>query len=332
MTAKRRKAVGGRPAAPRTEHPDAVVSAAVPAGVRYPSLLRTDPPSPTRAVVGVAAALVLYLVVSAVVSSTVVAVGYLVEQPGTADTAYRVSAANYERPVGMLASTLAIAAVIPVCWLLITRLHRVSFRWLSSVQPGLRWRYLFLCLGVAAVILYSIAAIPAAAGPMVTFRPQPGFVGFAVVIVLVTPLQSAAEEYLFRGYLLQAMGSWFASPWFGVVFSSVLFAAFHGGQNLPLFLDRLGFGLLAAVLVLKTGGLEASIAAHIVNNVGAYTAAGLTASIAELRAVRSLGWVDALVDVAGFAAFTLAAILIARLLRLRVTTPAGPGLSQRATT
>ena len=86
----------------------------------------------------------------------------------------------------------------------------------------------------------------------------------------------------------------------------------------------IAFGLLASTLVILTGGLEAGIAAHIINNVGAYTLAGFTASIAELRAVRSLGWSDALLDVAGFALFAVVAVLLARRLRLPVTTPATP--------
>ena len=51
---------------------------------------------------------------------------------------------------------------------------------------------------------------------------------------------------------------------------SVVFALLHGTQNLPLFADRLVFGLLAGLLVWRTGGLEAGIAAHVINNVFAY--------------------------------------------------------------
>ena len=47
------------------------------------------------------------------------------------------------------------------------------------------------------------------------------------------------------------------------------------------------------MLVWRTGGLEAGIAAHVVNNVFAYVIAGLTTSIATLKAVREISWVDA---------------------------------------
>ena len=63
------------------------------------------------------------------------------------------------------------------------------------------------------------------------FGPQPGFWGFLVVIVLTSPLQAMAEEIFFRGYLLQALGSLVARPWFGVVVSALVFALLHGLQN-----------------------------------------------------------------------------------------------------
>jgi membrane protease YdiL (CAAX protease family) len=295
----------------------------VPPGVTYPAVLSQQPPG--RAVLGIVLALAGYTVVTAVVSSAVVGAGYLAQQPGVPLGDYRAAAASYQNPVGFLAQSLSIAAVIGVCWALMRWLHGLPLGWLSSVRPGLRWRYLGWCLLAAAVVVYGIVAVTAVVGPQpLVWRPQPGLVAVLLVVVLVTPLQSAAEEYLFRGYLLQTMGSFFPTPWVGVILSSLLFAALHGSQNLPLFVNRLAFGLLAATLVLATGGLEAGIAAHIINNVGAYTLAGFTASIADLRAVRSLGWSDALLDVAGFALFAVVAVLLARRLRLPVTTPATP--------
>ena len=119
--------------------------------------------------------------------------------------------------------------------------------------------------------------------------------------------------------VLQALGSLVAKPWFGVVGSSVVFALLHGTQNWPLFIDRLAFGLLAAVLVWRTGGLEAGIAAHVVNNIFAYLIAGFTTGIPALKAVQGITWVDAAFDAGGFALFAVLAYLAFCALRLRHT-------------
>jgi hypothetical protein len=188
------------------------------------------------------------------------------------------------------------------------------------VQPGLRWRYLGLCAAAATAEFAGVLAISGSLSPGTRTPPHPPLVACLLLIAITSPLQAAAEEYLFRGYLLQAFGSLAATAWFGVIASALLFALFHGSQNLPLFLDRFAFGLLAAVLVWRTGGLEAGIAAHVANNVLAYGSAALTGSVASLRAVNTLSWSSAAIDIAGFAAFTGVAILLGRQLRTRTTT------------
>jgi hypothetical protein len=103
-----------------------------------------------------------------------------------------------------------------------------------------------------------------------------------------------------------------------VVVSSVVFALLHGTQNLPLFADRLVFALLAGLLVWRTGGLEAAIAAHVINNVFAYLYAGLSTSVAAIRGLKELSWVNAAFDVGGFALFAVLAYLLSRLMKLRI--------------
>ena len=89
---------------------------------------------------------------------------------------------------------------------------------------------------------------------------------FMLVVLFLTPLQAAAEEYAFRGYLTQAFGGLFRSPVLAVGASSLLFALAHGAQDPPIFFDRFAFGLVAGTLVVLTGGLEAGIAMHVLNN------------------------------------------------------------------
>ncbi len=289
-------------------------------GAPYPLVLRGPGYEAARSVLGVVFGLSLFVLLTGIVSQLVVLLGWALTGSDVGHVDYARQARAFERPVGMLGANLGIAMLIPIAWAIIWFVHRVHPRWLVSVGPGLRWRYLLLCFGIALVSLNGVlflSQLPVPEQPVVGL--QPGFWGFLVVIVLTSPLQAAAEEVFFRGYLMQALGSLVAQPWFGVVVSSVVFALLHGTQNLPLFVDRLAFGLLAAVLVWRTGGLEAGIAAHVANNVLAYLFAGATTGIAALKAVREIGWLDALFDVGGFALFAVLAYLAFRALRMRHT-------------
>jgi uncharacterized protein len=301
-----------KPAAPVLES-----GALPPDGASYPQILRGRWYAWWRPVIGVVLGLSLFVLVNLVVSQVVVMVFWATT---AADQQFRDFSANafaFQLPVGMLAANLGLAALIPISWALMALIHQMRPRWLSSVQPGIRWRYLLACLAIAAVVLNGVMLLSTTVGEELTIRPQSGFWGFFIVIVLTSPLQAVAEEIFFRGYLLQAFGSLLGRPWLGVVASALVFALLHGTQNVPLFVDRLAFGLLAGLLVWRTGGLEAGIAAHVINNVFAYLIAGLTSTIAALKAIKGIGWVDAAFDVGGFALFAVLAYALSRLMKLR---------------
>lgn len=239
----------------------------------------------------------------------------------------------------MTANLVSLAFLIPLTMAMVLFLHRFDPRWLSSVQPGFRWRYAAIAGGAGLVVLGGIWAVSRIGQPWV-WAPESQLWGYLLVIVLLAPLQAAGEEYFFRGYLIQALHSaapsFNAAPapdglagrlavgyqrWFGVVASAFIFALMHGGQNLPLFLHRFAFGLIAGWLVVKTGGLEAGIAAHVVNNVVAFGYAAVSGTMAETRAVTQASWPELLWNLAGFAAFAAVAVLLAKRMKLATRTP-----------
>ena len=301
------------------KRPEALVErgALPPDGAAYPQILRGETYVWFRSVLGVVFGLSLFLLVTTVISQALVMVFWASTAGSQPYQDYFTRAFAFEFPLGMLAVNLGLATLIPISWALMAMVHQMRPRWLSSVQPRIRWRYLLACLAIAAIVLNGVMLLSTTVGKDLSFQPQEGLLGFIVVILLTSPIQAAAEEIFFRGYLLQALGSLVAQPWFGVMVSSLVFALLHGTQNLPLFADRLAFGLLAAALVWRTGGLEAAIAAHVINNVFAYLVAGLTTSVATLKALEGIGWVDAAFDVGGFALFAVLAYGLSRLMKLR---------------
>jgi uncharacterized protein len=294
-----------------------------PDGASYPQILRGQWYAWWRSAAGVTLGLSLFLLVTTVVSQALVMVFWATTAGDQPYRDYFTKAFAFELPTGMLAVNLGLATLIPIAWALMAMIHQMRPRWLSSVQPRIRWRYLFGCLAVAAVALNGVMLLSTTVGKPLSIQTQQDFWAFLAVIVLTSPLQAAAEEIFFRGYLLQALGSLVARPWFGVIASSVVFALLHGTQNVPLFVDRLAFGLLAGLLVWRTGGLEAGIAAHVINNVFAYLIAGLTTSVAALKAIKGIGWVDAAFDVGGFALFAVLAYALSRVMKLRTRVALG---------
>jgi membrane protease YdiL (CAAX protease family) len=188
----------------------------------------------------------------------------------------------------------------------LTPLVLLTVRWIqrrpafsvASVLQKIRWRWLALCcLPGLAYLVANIALGNAfeALFPNVDTGPATddgSWVGWgrflvpALVILILVPFQSAAEEFVFRGWLVQAVGAYgpdntdgrpfvrvlkqvFRSPWPALVVSSVAFVLGHGYTGWAMA-DIFLFAMTVGWLTVRTGGLETGIALHTVNNLIAF--------------------------------------------------------------
>ncbi|WP_134738566.1 type II CAAX endopeptidase family protein [Nocardioides sp. 503] len=251
-------------------------------GLAYHQLQRGGRWSWWRPLVGVLAVVALVFVLQLVVTLTVAAI---VVARGTPfeEALDRVSGVGQVMPSYLAVVNLGWAVTIPAVWLVAWLVHRMRPGWLASVAGRIRWDWLAVCFGLALLALVATVAVGAivpspaveTSGELNDFTRQTR--DFLLVILLLTPLQAAGEEYAFRGYLTQALGGVFRDPRLAmavaIVVPALLFALAHGVQDPPIFVDRLAFGLVAGALVILTGGLEAGIAMHVLNNFLAFGAA-----------------------------------------------------------
>ena len=286
-------------------------------GLSQPVALRGE--DPLKLATGLLGALLAFLVVVTLMTELVLRTGWLLRgQPDFGE--YRSQAVAYAFPDGILASHLGIASLLLVVLLIYRYWHDRQAGWAISVQPGGRWRYLFICLAVAAVVMNVFRWVFLREN-MAWQAAQPDWVTYLSLILVTSPLQAAAEEFFFRGYLQQAIGSLTGRAWIGIVCSALLFAYFHGNQNVALFSHRLGFGLIAGILVWATGGLEAAIAVHVANNVFAFGYALFSGGIAALKATSEITWETASSNLASFAVFGVLAWWIGRRMQVATLTP-----------
>ena len=258
---------------------------------QYHQLHRVGRPGIWRSLVGSVLVLVLVFLLVPAVAGAIAFAALMAAGNTMEETTALLDVTAEATPVGLALLNIVIAAAIPVSWAVTWWLHRLKPRWLSSVAPRLRWRFLLVCLGLSVVALLASLGV----GLLLPLAPGESPVGevndfttrtrdFMLVVLLLTPLQAAGEEYLFRGYLTQAFGSlvWGrrASQALAVVGPALIFALFHGfSQDAPVFFDRFAFGVVAGILVIRTGGLEAAIAMHVLNN---FLAFGLALAFGDL--------------------------------------------------
>jgi membrane protease YdiL (CAAX protease family) len=236
---------------------------------------------------------ITFFVIAPLLVQLLFLLGYGITGADLGDTAKRLTDTDHVTPSSLAYLNVALAAAIPSAMFVQWLCHGLRPRWLGSVVPRIRWRWLVSCFGIAflalAVTLFVSSLLPSGGDGTDTSNGLNSWTStirdFVLVILLLTPLQAAGEEYAFRGYLTQAFGGLFSrwGTWPSriacVVFPAALFALAHGGQDAPIFFDRFAFGIVAGILVITTGGLEAGIAMHVLNN---FLAFGLALAFSDM--------------------------------------------------
>lgn len=266
---------------------------AVTATLDFSQLHRAGKPGLWRPVVGT----IIVISCSLVFVPLVVSTGFIVAMTlagWDASAAWRaISNLSRVTPIVLAYVNVVLGLGIAVVLFVTRVVHGLAPGWVCSVARRLRWRYLLACLVAALVTMIVVVAISSllpqaahqsglAAGPN-AFTAES--LKFLLVIALLTPMQAAGEEFVYRGYLTQAFGGVFGGKVgqvLAVAGPALVFALAHGQQDLPIFIDRLAFGAIAGVLVIRTGGLEAGIAMHVINN---WVALGIGVLFGDMSAI-----------------------------------------------
>jgi membrane protease YdiL (CAAX protease family) len=172
-------------------------------------------------------------------------------------------------PIGFIYLNLSLIVLIPASGLSIWIVHGIRPRFLSSVAGGIRWRWLLRCIAVILPLWAIYIGLAVLVTPFTSPRPT-HWVALLIIALLLTPLQAAGEEYFFRGWIMQNVGAWFSRPIVGLVVSLVVSAASFSTLHLspdPWVLGTIAcLAVASGVAAWRTGGLEAGIVMHAVNN------------------------------------------------------------------
>ena len=220
---------------------------------------------------------ILSLIILSILMVAIVAVFYLTAGLEFVKSVFSGGYEALTSPMAILFTDLIIIIFIPSLYIASKIVNDRPFSSYSSSRGGWNFKLFFKAL-VIPVILYIIfmAIDTAIRGPEGTYSFS---LAFLLVILISVPLQSIAEEYVFRGFFMQTLGSWFRIPVLVLVLQAIIFALGHGYNSIGIFetfVSGIGFGFFAW----KTNGIEVSSALHVANNfaVGLFVMLGLQAS------------------------------------------------------
>ncbi len=168
-----------------------------------------------------------------------------------------------------------LAMLTPWSILLQKWFFKVPMRSLHSLRNLFRWRL----LARTALIVVPLWAAFQLLSPVLMPQPTTTYplgdvIALIVIALTLTPLQSAGEEYAFRGLAFRIAASWGLGSRsglvIGIVVSSALFTVGHAALDPWLNLYYFVFGVTLAIITWRTGGLEIAVLLHGVNNVSVF--------------------------------------------------------------
>jgi membrane protease YdiL (CAAX protease family) len=219
--------------------------------------------------------------ISAIAMATsLVYLGLLISATSGGDTSAFTSILG-EYPLAYACLLLGFPLSLAGLFLVQKFLHKRTLLSLHTAANRFDWARALFAIVLVWVIygLFTLAGhLTGLSSVKMIFNPQRFFI-FALISLMLIPLQSATEEILFRGYFNQALGHYIRSPWIVFAITSVLFAALHlanpeaqsgadqgGFMHLLVMSNYFLFGFLLSVIVYFEGGLEAAIGVHAGNN------------------------------------------------------------------
>lgn len=172
----------------------------------------------------------------------------------------------------MVLLPLALGLFVVLGW---TKLvHPQSIRSLTTAREKIDWNrvlYAFILWGALTVGLTLLDYLISPESYVLNLN-WPAFLKLAIVAILLIPLQTSFEEYLFRGHMMQGLGIMFKNRWVPLLVTSSIFGLMHLGNpeveklGPGIMVFYIGTGLFLGIITLMDEGMELALGFHAANN------------------------------------------------------------------
>jgi membrane protease YdiL (CAAX protease family) len=207
-----------------------------------------------------------------------------------------------------IATILTFAPLIVGIFVVVRFVHGRPFRSIITPAKKLNWRRLGQGFGLWLLLVTLSSLVEYLLHPQiytVVFNAR-RFLPFALAVLLLIPIQTTAEELLFRGYLLQATGHLSRNFWVLALINGILFMVPHLGNPelassailLPLF--YFSFGAIFAFITLRDNSAELAIGAHAANNLYSALFANYNNSALQTESIFLVTELDAVYSLISF--------------------------------
>lgn len=153
-------------------------------------------------------------------------------------------------------------------------MHKQTMLSITTSRKEIDWSrvfFSFILWSVFTIISTMIFYLAAPVDFIINFNLIP-FLILLVIGILLIPIQTSTEEYVFRGYLMQGFGNLSMNKWFPLVMTSTIFGLMHisnpevDKMGYIILVYYIGTGFLLGIITLMDEGMELSLGFHAANN------------------------------------------------------------------
>lgn len=164
--------------------------------------------------------------------------------------------------------------VLAALFFIVKLLHHQTILSVTTSRKKVDWNRVLTAFGIWSLFTIGSTLIMYFANPTsfeVNFKPIP-FLILALIGIIMIPLQTSAEEYIFRGYLMQGFAVLARNKWFPLVMTSLIFGGLHffnpevEKMGPIIMVYYIGTGLFLGILTLMDEGMELALGFHAANN------------------------------------------------------------------
>ncbi len=171
-----------------------------------------------------------------------------------------------------LVAPLALACLFLLFW--VKFVHQQSITSLTTSRTTIDWKRIFTAFGIwgGITVLLTVAMYYTHPENFVFNFDPAKFYPFLILAILLIPLQTSFEEYLFRGYLMQGIGVITKSRLLPLIITSTIFGLMHisnpevGKIGMVIMVYYIGTGFFLGIITLMDEGLELALGYHAANN------------------------------------------------------------------
>ena len=190
--------------------------------------------------------------------------------PSDNDTVMKMFEPNLTLFLVMISFAFALAGI----YFVVKYLHHQTFLSVTTSRKRVDWKRIFFSFVLWSVfsgLSFLFVYLKSPENFVWNFKLIP-FLILVVLGVILIPIQTSTEEYVFRGYLMQGFANLARNRWFPLLMTSLIFGSMHvfnpevSKMGYIIMIYYIGTGLFLGIITLMDEGIELALGFHAANN------------------------------------------------------------------